>query len=139
MNNSRPLLQICVFVIWLQCYLWLLAAPVVGNLSAVQRTGTGFPAVVLSLQTSSDGWDTWTVPVTTATCDICSSVAPDTGKVIVWSKGTVNHAGANYRRSSSNEHNQSPIGSPLQSCVRLSSPTLRQWMALGGMNIRFTI
>jgi formylglycine-generating enzyme required for sulfatase activity len=105
MSESRPLLQIRVRGIWLVCCFWMLAlgvlaSPVVSNLSAVQRTGTklvdvrfdlaapGFPTVAVSLQISSDGGATWTVPVETVSGDIGSSVAPGTGNVIVWNAGT---------------------------------------------------
>ena len=75
------------------------AAPVVSNLTAAQRTGTklvditydvaapGFPAVAVSLQISSDAGTTWTVPSASATGDIGGSVAPGTGKAIVWDAG----------------------------------------------------
>jgi formylglycine-generating enzyme required for sulfatase activity len=76
------------------------AAPAVSNLNAAQRAGTkfvdiqydlaatGLATVAVSLEISSDGGATWTVPVTTASGDIGSSVAPGTGKVIVWNAGT---------------------------------------------------
>ena len=105
MSDSRLLLQIRVRGIWLVCCFWMLdsgvlASPVVSNLSAVQRTGAklvdvrydlaalGFPTVAVSLQISSDGGATWTVPVTSVSGAIGSSVAPGTGKVIVWNAGT---------------------------------------------------
>ncbi len=76
------------------------AAPVVSNLTASQRAGTklvdvrydlaapGFPLVAVSLQISSDGGATWTVPVTSVSGAIGTSVPPGTGKVIVWDAGT---------------------------------------------------
>ncbi len=100
---------------------------------SVPLIATGFSTEAASLQISSDGWDTWTVPLTTASGDIGRSVTPGTGKDIVWSKGTINHAGANYCRSSSNSHNQSSIGSPLPGYVGLSSHTIRHWGAIGRM------
>jgi formylglycine-generating enzyme required for sulfatase activity len=78
----------------------LTAALAVSNLTASQRVGTklvdisydltvtGFPTVALRLEISSDGGLTWTVPVSTASGDIGSSVAPGTGKVIIWNAGT---------------------------------------------------
>lgn len=77
----------------------LTAAPVVSNLTASQRAGTklvdigydltatGFPTVAVSLQVSSDGGATWTVPVTSVSGAIGNSVAPGTQKVIVWNAG----------------------------------------------------
>lgn len=77
----------------------LMAAPIVSNLTASQRADTkvvdisydlvapGFPLVAVSLQISSDGGVTWTVPVSTASGDIGSSVALGMGKVIVWNAG----------------------------------------------------
>jgi len=76
-----------------------IAAPVVSNLTASQRTGTrlvdvrydlaapGFPTVAVSLAISSDGGVTWTVPATSVSGAIGISVAPGTGKVIVWDAG----------------------------------------------------
>jgi formylglycine-generating enzyme required for sulfatase activity len=78
----------------------LSAAPFISNISAAQRPGTklvditynltaaGLSAVAVSLQVSSDGGTTWTVPVVTVSGAIGSSVAPGTGKTIVWDAGT---------------------------------------------------
>jgi formylglycine-generating enzyme len=75
------------------------AAPAVGNLNAAQRAGTklvdiqydiaatGFATVAVSLEISSDGGVTWTVPATSVSGAIGSSVAPGTGKIIVWDAG----------------------------------------------------
>ncbi|MBL9158600.1 MAG: SUMF1/EgtB/PvdO family nonheme iron enzyme [Verrucomicrobiales bacterium] len=75
------------------------AAPVVSNLTAAQRTGTklvditydvaapGFPTVAVSLEISSDAGANWTVPATSATGHIGAGVAPGTGKAIVWDAG----------------------------------------------------
>ena len=77
----------------------LTAATVVSNLTASQRAGTklvdigydltatGFTSVQVSLEVSSDGGATWTVPVTTISGDIGGSVAPGAGKAIVWDAG----------------------------------------------------
>lgn len=77
----------------------LTAAPVVSNLTASQRAGTklvdiaydltatGFPAVAVSLEISSVGGAAWTVPTTSASGAIGSSLAPSTGKVIAWDAG----------------------------------------------------
>jgi formylglycine-generating enzyme required for sulfatase activity len=93
------LFQFTLFFLWLgPAELW--AAPVVSNLSAAQRTGTklvdvhydvsapGFASVAVSLEVSSDGGVTWTVPVKSVSGAIGSDVAPGTGKVIVWDAGT---------------------------------------------------
>lgn len=75
------------------------AAPEVTNLSAAQRSGTklvdirydlnggGFSTVAVRLQVSSNGGTTWTVPATTVSGAIGSSVAPGAAKVIVWNAG----------------------------------------------------
>ncbi len=77
----------------------LTAAPVVSNLSAAQRAGTklvdvsydlaapGFTTVAVSLEISSDGGATWTVPAISVSGGVGSSVAPSMGKVIVWNAG----------------------------------------------------
>ena len=77
-----------------------LAAPVVTNLTAAQRTGTqlvdiaydvaapGFAGVTVSLQISGDAGATWTVPATSATGHVGAGVVPGTGKAIVWNAGT---------------------------------------------------
>ncbi len=75
------------------------ADPVVSNLTASQRAGTklvditydldapGFGSVPVTLEASSDGGTTWTVPVTSATGAVGGSVTPGTGKAIVWNSG----------------------------------------------------
>ncbi len=75
-------------------------ASLVTNLTAAQRTGTklvditydlaapGFTAVAVGLQISSDGGATWTLPAVSVSGDIGASVAPGTGKTIVWDAGT---------------------------------------------------
>jgi formylglycine-generating enzyme required for sulfatase activity len=75
------------------------AAPVVSNLTAAQRAGTklvdisydlaapGFGSVAVTLEASSDGGATWTVPVASATGAVGGSVTPGTGKTIVWNAG----------------------------------------------------
>jgi formylglycine-generating enzyme required for sulfatase activity len=77
----------------------LQAAPVVSNLTAAQRVGTklvditydlaapGFGAVAVTLEASSDGGVTWTVPVTSVTGAVGAGVTPGTGKTIVWNAG----------------------------------------------------
>jgi formylglycine-generating enzyme required for sulfatase activity len=77
-----------------------LAGPTVTNLTASQRTGAklvditydvaapGFPFVTVSLEISSDGGSTWTVPVASVSGAIGANVAPGTGKTIVWDAGT---------------------------------------------------
>jgi len=68
-------------------------------LTASQRPGTklvdiaydlfapGFLTAAVSLQISSDGGATWTVPAVTTSGDIGPSVAPGAGKAIVWDAG----------------------------------------------------
>ncbi len=77
----------------------LQAAPIVSNLTAAQRAGTklvdisydlaapGFGSVAVTLEASSDGGATWTVPVASATGAVGGSVTPGTGKAIVWNAG----------------------------------------------------
>jgi hypothetical protein len=77
-----------------------LAAPVVSNLTASQRAGTklvdirydlsapDIDSVSVSLQVSSDGGASWTVPVRSASGAIGTSVAPGAGKTIVWNAET---------------------------------------------------
>jgi formylglycine-generating enzyme required for sulfatase activity len=74
------------------------ASPVVSNLTAAQRAGTklvdinydlnpsGLKALAMSLQISSDGGATWTVPVTNVGGDI-GNVDSGAGKSIVWNAG----------------------------------------------------
>ena len=73
-------------------------SPVVSNLTAAQRAGTklvditydlqpsGLKALAMSLQISSDGGATWTVPVTNVGGDI-GNVDSGSGKSIVWNAG----------------------------------------------------
>ncbi len=75
------------------------AAPVVSNVAASQRAGTrlvditydlavsNFPTVTVSLEISSDGGITWTVPAQTVTGDAGIGVAPGAGKEMVWNAG----------------------------------------------------
>ena len=77
----------------------MLRPPVITNLTAIQRSGTklvdlsydlsapGFAGVVVRLQVSSDGGASWSVPVNTVT-GANVSVAPGTGRTIVWDAGT---------------------------------------------------
>ena len=75
-----------------------IAEPVITNVVATQRTGTKFfdisydlasttPTVKMSLEISSDGGATYTVPVTSATGAIGEGVAAGNGKSIVWNAG----------------------------------------------------
>ncbi len=82
----------------------LTAALVVSKLTASQRAGTkvvdisydltftGFPTVEVRLEISSDGGLTWTVPVTSVSGAICSSVAPGTEEAVVWDAGPTGRA-----------------------------------------------
>jgi formylglycine-generating enzyme required for sulfatase activity len=75
------------------------ADPAVSNLTASQRAGTklvditydldapGFGLVAVTLEASSDGGATWTVPVISVTGAVGGSVVPGTGKAIVWNAG----------------------------------------------------
>ena len=75
-----------------------ISEPVVTNLVATQRTGTKFfdisydltsttPTVKMSLEISSDGGATYTVPVTSATGAIGEVVTAGNGKSIIWNSG----------------------------------------------------
>jgi formylglycine-generating enzyme required for sulfatase activity len=74
------------------------AAPVVSNLVAQQRAGTmlveigydlaaSFASLTVTLEISSDAGATWTVPAATVSGDVGASVAPGTGKAMVWDAG----------------------------------------------------
>jgi formylglycine-generating enzyme required for sulfatase activity len=74
-------------------------APVVSNLAAQQRAGTQlvdivydlaseFEGLAVSLEISSDGGDTWTVPASSVSGDVGWGVSPGAGKAIVWDAGT---------------------------------------------------
>jgi formylglycine-generating enzyme required for sulfatase activity len=75
-----------------------IAEPVITNVVATQRTGTKFfdiiynlasttPTVKISLEISSDGGATYTVPVTSATGAIGEGVEVGNGKSVVWDAG----------------------------------------------------
>ncbi len=104
MTAPRPaalllLRSLILAVVWIGAVASVQAAPVVSNLTAAQRAGTklvditydlaapGFGSVAVALEASSDGGATWTVPVTSATGAVGGSVAPGTGKAIVWNAG----------------------------------------------------
>jgi uncharacterized repeat protein (TIGR02543 family) len=74
------------------------ADPVVSNLTAAQRAGTKLvdiaydvtadsPTVIVSLEISSDGGSTFSVPATTVSGSIGAGVATGTGKIITWNAG----------------------------------------------------
>jgi len=74
-------------------------APEVSNLSAGQRPGTqlvdisydlasGVAELFVTLDISSDGGATWTVPATSVSGDVGSGVSPGEGKAMVWDAGT---------------------------------------------------
>jgi hypothetical protein len=74
------------------------ADPVVSNLNAAQRPGTKLvditydvtadtPTVKVTLEISSDGGTTYSVPVTSATGAVGNGVAVGTGKTITWNAG----------------------------------------------------
>jgi hypothetical protein len=74
------------------------ADPVVSNLTAAQRPGTKLvdihydvtadtPTVKVTLEISSDGGTTYSVPVTSATGAVGNGVAVETGKTITWNAG----------------------------------------------------
>jgi formylglycine-generating enzyme required for sulfatase activity len=82
------------------------AAPVVSNLSASQRAGTKLVDIVydvaadtssvdISLEVSSDGGSSFTVPATSLSGAIGAGVAVGTGKTITWD------AGADWNQQSS--------------------------------------
>jgi sulfatase modifying factor 1 len=71
----------------------------ISNLVALNRSGTklveitydldapGFGSAAVTLQASSDGGSTWTVPVTSARGAVGAGVTPGIGKSIVWDAG----------------------------------------------------
>jgi hypothetical protein len=74
------------------------ADPVVSNLTAAQRPGTKLvdirydvtadtPTVKVTLEISSDGGTTYSVPVTSATGSVGNGVAVGTAKTITWNAG----------------------------------------------------
>ncbi|MCX6880741.1 MAG: SUMF1/EgtB/PvdO family nonheme iron enzyme [Verrucomicrobia bacterium] len=74
------------------------ADPVVANLTAAQRAGTHLvdisydvaadtPTVIVSLEISSDGGTTFSVPAATVSGAIGAGVAIGTGKIITWDAG----------------------------------------------------
>ena len=74
------------------------ADPVVGNVTAAQRAGTKLvdisydvtadsPSVIVSLEISSDGGTTFSVPATTVSGAIGAGVPIGTGKLIIWNVG----------------------------------------------------
>jgi sulfatase modifying factor 1 len=93
----RPILAATVAL--LACLSPALAAdPVVSNLTAAQRPGTKLvdirynltadtPTVKVTLEISSDGGTTYTVPPTSATGAVGNGVAVGTGKTITWNAG----------------------------------------------------
>jgi hypothetical protein len=104
MTANRPaallfLRSLILAVAWGGAVVSVQAAPVVSNLTAAQRAGTklvdisydlaapGFGSVAVTLEASSDGGATWTVPVASATGAVGGSVTPGTGKAIVWNAG----------------------------------------------------
>jgi formylglycine-generating enzyme required for sulfatase activity len=75
-----------------------IAEPVITNVLGAQRSGTKFfditydltsttPTVKISLEISSNGGATYTVPVTSATGAIGEGISVGTGKSIVWNAG----------------------------------------------------
>lgn len=76
----------------------LAADPVVSNIAAVQRAGTKLvditydvtadtPTVLVGLEISNDGGQTFTVPAVTTSGALGSGIATGTGKVITWNAG----------------------------------------------------
>ena len=84
-----------MFVTWIQA-----AAPVVSSVSGTQRLGTKFvditydltdpdsTTVAVTLEISSDGGTTWTVPATSLSGDVGIAVTPGTHRIIIWNAGT---------------------------------------------------
>jgi hypothetical protein len=73
--------------------------PLVSNLTAAQRPGTKLvdirydvtadtPTVKVTLEISSDGGATWSVPSTTATGAVGTGISLGAGKTITWNAGT---------------------------------------------------
>ena len=74
------------------------AVPVIANLTAAQRAGSKLvditydvtadtPTVFVSLEISSDGGTTFSIPATAVSGAIGAGVAPSTGKTITWDAG----------------------------------------------------
>lgn len=97
MRSLSPLPTI--LIIWSLAGLGCLAVPIVSNLTASQRSGTGLVDIgydlfafggsncAVRLEVSTDGGITWTIPALTATGDIGEPVSVGSGKTIVWNAG----------------------------------------------------
>ncbi|PAW61420.1 MAG: hypothetical protein B9S37_05580 [Verrucomicrobiia bacterium Tous-C3TDCM] len=88
---------VCAMLCALTSCLWA-ADPVVSNISAVQRAGTKLvditydvtadtPTVLVALEISNDGGQTFTVPAVTTSGALGAGIATGTGKVITWNAG----------------------------------------------------
>lgn len=104
-HKPRPLLDASTFAFWASLLVVFLfgslvqAAPIVSNLTAAQRAGTklvditydlaatGLASLEVTLEASSDGGTTWTVPVESATGAVGVNITPGIGKSIVWNAG----------------------------------------------------
>ena len=95
--NAFRTLPVCAMLCALTSCL-LAADPVVSNISAVQRAGTKLvditydvtadtPTVLVALEISNDGGQTFTVPAVTTSGALGSGIATGTGKVITWNAG----------------------------------------------------
>lgn len=92
-------LRYFVIVLLLGAALQVIAAPTVSNMSAVQRPNTmlvdvtydvaapGVSNVKISLEISSDGGTTFTVPAVTVTGDVGANVMVGTAKQLTWNAG----------------------------------------------------
>ena len=97
--RPRPYLSALIFVLLNGAGIRGEAAPSITNQVAAQRPGTnlvdivydlaapGFPTVAVTLEASSDGGATWTVPVSSASGAVGTDVEPGTGKSVVWNAG----------------------------------------------------
>ena len=89
--------HVCAILCALTSCLWA-ADPVVSNISAVQRAGTKLvditydvtadtPTVLVGLEISNDGGQTFTVPAVTTSGALGAGIATGTGKLITWNAG----------------------------------------------------
>ncbi len=95
--NAFRAVHVCAIFLAMTSSLWA-ADPVVSNISAVQRAGTKLvditydvtadtPTVLVGLEISNDGGQTFTVPAVTTSGALGSGITTGTGKVITWNAG----------------------------------------------------
>ena len=115
------------------------AAPVVSNLTASQRAATKLvdivydvaadtPTVEISLEVSSDGGTTFTVPATSLSGAIGAGVAVGTGKTITWD------AGADWNQQSSSTMRFKVVLVDLNEFAVIPAGSFQMGDALDGMS-----